>query len=97
MSNEQGSLQTGSCFRRGVLTRVLRGAQEIIEWLANPDAFQADALPKFVEEYDAVPYLLSALPIAAAVMAVQLAHELAHRAVAARRQVRAHCGSNVRV
>ena len=68
---------------------MLRGAQEIIEWLANPDAFQADALPKFVEEYDAVPYLLSAVPIAAGVMGVQLAHELAHRAVAARKQVRA--------
>ena len=71
---------------------MLRDAQEIIEWLANPDAFQADALPKFVEEYDAVPYLLSALPIAAGVMGVQLAHELAHRAVAARKQVRALCG-----
>lgn len=54
-------------------------------------------LPKFVEEYDAVPYLLSALPIAAGVLGVQLAHELAHRAVAARKQVRAPCGLSVQV
>ncbi len=40
-----------------------------------------------MEDYDAVPYLLSALPIAGAVMATQAAHELAHRVVAARKKV----------
>ena len=34
-----------------------------------------------------MPYLLSALPIAGAVMATQAAHELAHRVVAARKKV----------
>jgi hypothetical protein len=68
---------------------VLRRRQEILEWLSAPDALQADSLPKFVEEFDAVPYLLSALLIAGAVMGTQAAHELAHRIVAARKGVRA--------
>ncbi len=68
---------------------MLRRRQEILEWLSQPDALQADSLPKFVEDFDAVPYLLSALPIAGAVMGTQAAHELAHRIVAARKGVRA--------
>ena len=77
---------------------MLRRRQEILEWLSQPDALQADSLPKFVEEFDAVPYLLSALPIAGAVMGTQAAHELAHRIVAARKGVRARpsaCCRNV--
>ncbi|KAK9822249.1 hypothetical protein WJX81_006259 [Elliptochloris bilobata] len=81
-------LTLGTAAQLGLVANVSKLPKEILEWLSNPDALQADVLPKFVEEYDAVPYLLSALPIAAAVMGTQVVHEIAHRAVAARRNIK---------
>jgi hypothetical protein len=70
-------------------------AQEIVEWLAKPENLQADALPPFIESFDAAPYLSSALPLAASVLAINLAHEAVQRAVASLKGVRlpraSHC------
>ena len=71
---------------------VVSGEQEIVEWLAKPENLQADSLPPFIESFDAAPYLSSALPLAASVLAINLAHEAVQRAVAATKGVRAKHG-----
>ena len=62
-----------------------------MEWLAKPENLQADALPPFIESFDAAPYLSSALPLAASVLAINLAHEAVQRAVASLKGVRRSC------
>ena len=65
-------------------------AQEIVEWLAKPENLQnSDSLPPFIESFDAAPYLSAALPLAASVLAINLAHEAVQRAVAASKGVTA--------
>lgn len=61
-------------------------AQEIVEWLAKPENLQADSLPPFVESFDVVPYVISALPIAGGVLGINVLHELVQRSVAASKQ-----------
>ena len=61
-----------------------------MEWLAKPENLQnSDSLPPFIESFDAAPYLSAALPLAASVLALNLAHEAVQRAVAASKGVRA--------
>ena len=61
--------------------------QEVIEWLANPENLNAEKLPPFIENFDAVPYLLSGLPIAGTVLGINLLQEIAHRSVASLKKV----------
>jgi hypothetical protein len=61
-------------------------AQEIVEWLAKPENLQAESLPPFVESFDVVPYVISALPIAGGVLGINVLHELVQRSVAASKQ-----------
>lgn len=65
--------------------------QETIEWLARPENYDPDRTPPGLEGFDALPFLLSSLPITASVMSTQLAHELGHRVVAFQRKVRFPC------
>lgn len=58
----------------------------VVDFLAQPDAFKGE-LPPEIENYDATPYLLSALPISLSVLGIQLAHEIAHKVVASTRNV----------
>jgi hypothetical protein len=61
--------------------------QEIVDWLANPDNLNAESLPPFIENFDALPYLESALPIAGAVLGVNVLHDLVQRSVALAKKV----------
>ena len=74
--------------QRGCMRNIQKPMQEIVEFLNRPDALQSDSLPQDVLDFDAVPYFMSALPITASVMGVQLLHELSHRAVAYARKAR---------
>lgn len=61
--------------------------QEIVEFIAQPDSLKGE-VPESVENYDALPFLLSALPISFSVLGVQFAHELGHKLVAESRKVK---------
>lgn len=54
--------------------------------MQQPDNLKG-AVPIEVEDYDPVPYFLSALPITLAVLGTQSAHEVAHRVVASTKKV----------
>lgn len=58
----------------------------MIEFVQQPDALKG-VVPIEVEDYDPIPYFLSALPIALAVLGQQTAHEVAHRVVASSKKV----------
>ena len=62
--------------------------QDIVRLLQTADALDADTIPLELQNFDFVPYLLSALPIAGPIMGVQLLHEIGHRVAASMRQVR---------
>ena len=58
-----------------------------MDLLSQPDGLKGD-LPLDVENYDALPFFLSALPISASVVGIQVAHEVGHRVAAFRKKVR---------
>ena len=62
------------------------GLQELVDFIAQPDNLRGE-LPAEIENYDVLPYFLGALPLAASVLGVQAVHEIAHRVVAATKQV----------
>lgn len=71
-----------------LLTRLLwLAAQEVLDWLSRPENLQADSLPPFIENFDAVPYIISALPISGSVLGINVLHEVVQRTVAATKQV----------
>ena len=57
-------------------------AQEIVRLLQTSDALDAETIPLELQNFDFVPYLLSAVPIAGPIMGVQLVHEVGHRIAA---------------
>ena len=61
--------------------------QEVVDFVQQPDNLKG-VVPIEVEDYDPVPYFLSALPITLAVLGTQSAHEVAHRVVASTKKVR---------
>jgi hypothetical protein len=80
------ALTAGSALQLGMAANVFRLPPEIMAWLADPAGLQAGpdgGLPPFVADFDPTPLLGAALPIAGAVIGVQVAHEVGH-AVAAR-------------
>lgn len=80
-----GALSLGSSVQLGMAANVFRLPPAILEWLADPAGLAAapdGSLPPFVAEFDPGPFLASAVPIAAAVVAIQLAHEAGHLSVA---------------
>lgn len=60
--------------------------QEVIDFVQQPENLKG-AVPIEVEDYDPIPYFLSALPITLAVLGAQSAHEVAHRVVASSKKV----------
>lgn len=66
----------------------------MVQWLANPENLQAESLPPFIENFDATPYLASALPIAGGVLGISLLSEIVQRSVAATKQVCRACPSS---
>ena len=71
------------------LTCACWGLQELVDFIAQPDNLRGE-LPTEIENYDVLPYFLGALPLAASVLGVQAVHEIAHRVVAATKQVLLH-------
>lgn len=64
-----------------------RCLQEVLDYFSQPDSLRGD-LPPEIENYDALPFFLAAMPITLSVLGIQLVHEIAHAAVAATRKVR---------
>ena len=93
-SNMGGQL----CSTQPLATRCLLGGQccavmsssvqNILRALQTADALDPETIPSEIANYDFMPYLLSALPIAGSIMGVQLLHELGHRLAANARNVR---------
>ena len=80
-----GALSLGSSVQLGMAANVFRLPPAVLEWLADPAGLAAapdGSLPPFVAEFDPGPFIASAAPIAAAVIAIQLAHEAGHLSVA---------------
>lgn len=80
-----GALSLGSSVQLGMAANVFRLPPAVLEWLADPAGLSAapdGSLPPFVAEFDPGPFIASAAPIAAAVVAIQLAHEGGHLLVA---------------
>ena len=55
--------------------------------LQTSDALDPETIPEGLQNFDFVPYLLSAIPIAGPIMGVQVLQEIGHRVAASVRQV----------
>ncbi|CAL8466800.1 g6336 [Coccomyxa elongata] len=78
----------GSCLQLGLAANVSLLPKEILDWLSRPENLQADSLPPFIENFDAVPYIISALPISGSVLGINVLHEVVQRTVAATKQIK---------
>ncbi|KIZ03245.1 hypothetical protein MNEG_4714 [Monoraphidium neglectum] len=63
-------------------------ARETLEYFANPDNLNSDALPPGLDTWDPAPYLACAVPIFASVLGVNFVHEVGHRIAAGIRKVK---------
>lgn len=77
-----------SATQLGLLANVSKLPKETIEWLSRPENYDPDRTPPGLDGFDPAPFLLSSLPITAAVMATQLAHELGRRVAAFRKKIK---------
>jgi len=77
-----GALVVVSCLQLALATNITRLPAETLQWFANPANLNSDQLPPGLENWDPTEYFESSLPIAAAVLGVNLSHELGHRIVA---------------
>ena len=85
------ALTVGSALQLGVAANVFRLPPEVLRWLGDPAGLAPGpdgGLPDVVADFDPTPLLGAALPIAAALVAVQAAHEVGHKAVGAVRGIR---------
>lgn len=86
-----GALTAGSALQLGVAANVFRLPPDILRWLGDPAGLAPGpdgGLPDFVADFDPTPLLSAAVPIAAAVLAVQAAHEAGHKVAGALRGVK---------
>lgn len=75
-------LTFGSSVQLGLVANIGKLPKETIDWLAQPENFNAEVLPPGLSDFSLLPFLLSSLPITATVMTLQFVHEAGHRAVA---------------
>ncbi len=83
-----GGLLVASCGQLSLVANVAKLPKETLEWFANPDNLNSNMLPPGLDTWDPEPYIMSALPIAASNVAINLSHELGHRLAAAVRNVK---------
>ncbi|KAK9809927.1 hypothetical protein WJX72_001870 [[Myrmecia] bisecta] len=81
-------LTVGSATQLGLTANVSKLPKETIEWLAKPSELGADQLPPGLVGWDPLPYFLSALPITASVLLLQLVHDVMHRVTAAQKKIK---------
>lgn len=62
--------------------------QETLDYFANPDNINSDALPPGLDTWDPAPYLACAAPIFASLLGVNFLHEVGHRIAAKVRGVK---------
>lgn len=82
-----GVFTLATCFQLGLVANVSALPQEVIDFVQQPEALKG-VVPIEVEDYDPIPYFLSALPIALAVLGQQTVHEVAHRVVASTKKIK---------
>lgn len=70
------------------IASLLSWLQETLEYFANPDNLNTDALPPGLASWDPAPYLASAIPIATSIIGVNFMHEVGHRIAAFIRKVK---------
>lgn len=84
-----GLLTVGSSLQLALAANITKLPKETLEYFSNPDnANNADQLAPGLENWDPTNYIETALPILAAVLAVQLFHETGHRIAAGVRGVK---------
>ena len=83
-----GLLTIGSSLQLALASNVSKLPKETIEFFANPDNINSDQLPPGLENWDPTSYFETCIPVLAAVLAVQLAHESGHRIAASMKDVK---------
>lgn len=83
-----GLLVVASCMQLALSSNVLRLPKETLDFLANPTNLNSDQLPPGLENWDPSVYVATALPIAFALLGVNIAHEVGHRVAAAAKNVK---------
>jgi membrane-associated protease RseP (regulator of RpoE activity) len=74
-----GLFTIGSSLQLALASNITKLPKETLEFFANPDNLNSDQLPPGLENWDPTTYFDTCIPVLAAVLAVQLAHESGHR------------------
>jgi len=77
------TLTVGSSLQLGLVAEISKLPPETLQWLLDPDNLnRVDAVPPGLDNFDAVHYVESAIPIMLIVLGLQGVHEIGHRASA---------------
>ncbi|KXZ53546.1 hypothetical protein GPECTOR_7g996 [Gonium pectorale] len=82
------ALFVASSLQLSLVANITKLPRETLEFFANADNFNSDALPPGLENWDPTSYFITAIPIFVSVLGINLTHEIGHRIAAAVRGVK---------
>ncbi|GIM06679.1 hypothetical protein Vretimale_10954, partial [Volvox reticuliferus] len=77
-----------SCLQLSLVANITKLPRETLEFFANADNFNSDALPPGLDELDAAAYFITAIPIFISLLGINFSHEIGHRIAATVRGVK---------
>ncbi|GLC65092.1 hypothetical protein PLESTF_000245700 [Pleodorina starrii] len=81
-------LFVASCLQLSLVANITKLPRETLEFFANADNFNSDALPPGLEDWDPTSYFVTAVPIFVSLLGINFSHEIGHRIAAAVRGVK---------
>ncbi|KAG2436710.1 hypothetical protein HXX76_006235 [Chlamydomonas incerta] len=81
-------LFAASSLQLSLVANITKLPKETLEFFANADNFNSDALPPGLENWDPTSYFITAVPIFISVLGISFSHEIGHRIAAAMRGVK---------
>ncbi|EFJ47832.1 hypothetical protein VOLCADRAFT_61017 [Volvox carteri f. nagariensis] len=81
-------LFVASCLQLSLVANITKLPRETLEFFANADSFNSDALPPGLEDWDPTSYFITAVPIFVSLLGINFSHEIGHRIAAAVRNVK---------
>lgn len=81
-------LFAASSLQLSLVANITKLPKETLEFFANADNFNSDALPPGLENWDPTSYFITVVPIFISVLGISFSHEIGHRIAAAVRGVK---------
>ncbi|MEW5304839.1 MAG: hypothetical protein WDW36_007422 [Sanguina aurantia] len=81
-------LFVAACVQLSLVANTAKLPKETLAFFANPDNLNSDLVPPGLDTWDPTSYIATAAPILGGLVALNVAHELAHRVAAAQNDVK---------